>query len=61
MDMENVLRATIPLLNSMHVLGSETAIMEAVKNNIRTVISAIEQAKKEEASHADRNEQRKDV
>lgn len=60
MSIEELLRSTIPMLNSMHVLGAETAIMEAVKRNIKTAIAAIDKAKEEE-SHADRNEQRKDV
>ena len=57
---EMVLRSTIPMLNSMHVLGSEAGTMEAVKNNIKMAIAAIDKAK-EEAKHADHNEQGKNV
>lgn len=60
MTVEELLRSTIPMLNSMHVLGAETGIMEGVKKNIKTAIAAIDKAK-EEAEHADHNEQRKDV
>ena len=60
MTIEDMLRSTIPMLNSMHVLGSEAGIMEGVKNNIKTAIAAIDKAKEEE-KHADHNEQREDV
>lgn len=60
MTIEDMLRSTIPMLNSMHVLGSEAGIMEGVKNNIKTAIAAIDKAKEEE-KHADHNEPRKDV
>jgi len=53
MNIESILRSTIPMLNAMHVLGSEAGIMEGVKNNIKTVIAAIEKAKEDEARHAD--------
>ncbi len=60
MDVEMLLRRTLAALYSMHVLGSETAIMEGVKQNIKTALAAIDTAK-EEAGHADCNEQGKDV
>lgn len=60
MNVEELLRSTIPMLNSMHVLGADAGIMEAAKNNIKTAIAAIDKAK-EEAQHADHNEQGKDV
>lgn len=55
MDVEMLLRSTIPMLNSMHILGAESAIMEGVKKNIQTALAAIDKAK-EEAEHADQNE-----
>lgn len=63
MDVEMLLRRTIPMLESMHILGAETGIMEAVKCNIRTAIKAIDKAKEEaeHADHADHDNQRKDV
>jgi hypothetical protein len=60
MTIEEVLRSTIPMLNSIHVLGAETGIMEAVKKNIMMAISAIDKAK-EESQREDHNEQGKDV
>lgn len=60
MSIEQVLRSTLPMLDSMHILGAESHIMEGVKNNIRSVIRAIDQAK-EEAANANRNGQREDV
>lgn len=60
MTIEEMLRSTIPMLNSMHVLGAEAGIMEGVKNNIKTAIAAIDKAKEEE-KHADHNEQGKNV
>lgn len=60
MSIEDLLRSTIPMLNSMHVMGAEAGIMEGVKHNIRTAIMALEK-KKEEVEHADHNEPRKDV
>ena len=55
MNIEDLLRSTIPMLNSMHILGAEASNMEAVKKNIQTAIMAIDKAK-EEAEHADHNE-----
>lgn len=60
MTIEELLRSTIPMLNSMHVLGAEAGILEGVKKNIKTAIAAIDKAKEEE-KHADHNEQRTDV
>lgn len=60
MSVEEILRSTIPMLNSMHILGAETGTMEAVKNNIKTAIAVIDKAK-EEVQHADHNKQGKDV
>ncbi len=60
MSIEDLLRSTIPMLNSMHVLGSEAGIVEGVKHNIRTAIMALEK-KKEEAKYANHNEQRENV
>lgn len=60
MTIEELLRGTIPMLNSMHVLGAETSIMEAVKKNIRTVIEAIDKAK-EEVKHEDHDKQGENV
>ena len=60
MTIEELLRSTIPMLNSMHVLGAEAGIMEAVKKNIKTVIESIDKAK-EEAQNENQPEQRKDV
>lgn len=51
-SIEMLLRSTIPMLNSMHVIGAEAETMAAVKSNIKTAIKAIDQAK-EEAKHAD--------
>ncbi len=51
-SIEMLLRSTIPMLNSMHVMGSEAEIMSGVKKNIKTVIAAIDKAKEEE-KHAD--------
>lgn len=60
MTLEELLRSTIPMLNSMHVLGAETGIMEAVKKNIMTAISAIDKAK-EEAQHEDHDKHGENV
>jgi len=55
MDVETVLRGTIAMLGTCHVLGSESETFAGALKNLKTVVSAIEKAK-EEASHADHNE-----
>ena len=60
MTVEELLRSTIPMLNSMHVLGSEAGTLEAVKKNIKTAISTIDKIR-EDAERADHNEQGKDA
>lgn len=61
MNVEELLRSTIPMLNAMHVLGAETHIMEGVKKNIKTAIAAIDLVKKEEENRGDHDEQRESV
>ena len=47
MSIEEVLRSTIPMLNSMHILAADAETMAAAKKNLLTVISALEKARKE--------------
>lgn len=60
MDYEMLLRQTIALLGACHVIGADAEAFGGAMSNLKKVVKAIEKAK-EEASHADRNEQGKDV
>ena len=61
MGIEEVLRSTIPMLNSLHILASEAETMCAVKKNLTAVISAIEKARKESETNDDHNGQGENV
>ena len=61
MGIEEVLRSTIPMLNSLHILASEAETMCAVKKNLTAVISAIEKARKEGETNDDHNGQGENV
>lgn len=60
MTIDELLRCTVPMLNSMHVLGAEAETMAAVKKNIKSAIAAIDKAR-EDAKHANQDEPGKDV
>ncbi|MDY5349529.1 MAG: hypothetical protein SPG80_08310 [Candidatus Ventricola sp.] len=47
MSIEEILRSTIPMLNSLHILAAEAETMAAAKKNLLSVISALEKARKE--------------
>ena len=60
MDVETLLRSTVPILETVHVLGGDAEKMGAAIKNIKTVIAAIDKAKEEE-KRANHDEQRKNV
>lgn len=45
MDVETVLRGTIAMLGTCHVLGSESETFSSALNNLKAIVEAIEQAK----------------
>lgn len=47
MGIEEILRSTMPMLNSLHILAAEAETMAAAKKNLMSVISALEKARKE--------------
>ena len=60
MDYEMLLRQTIAMLGACHVLGADAETFGGAMKNLKTIAKAIQKAK-EEAGHADCNEQGKDV
>ena len=61
MSIEEVLRSTIPMLNSMHILAAEAETMAAAKKNLLSVISALEKARKEVGENDNRDRQGENV
>lgn len=56
MDVETLLRSTVPMLETVHVPGFDSEKMGAAIRNIKTAIMAIDKAKEEE-QHADHDKQ----
>ena len=61
MSIEEILRSTIPMLNSLHILAAEAETMAAAKKNLMSVISALEKARKEVETNDDHNRQGENV
>ena len=61
MSIEEILRSTIPMLNSLHILAAEAETMAAAKKNLLSVISALEKVRKEVETHDDHDEQGENV
>ena len=55
MSIEEILRSTIPMLNSLHILAADAETMAAAKKNLMSVISALEKARKEVETNDDHN------
>jgi hypothetical protein len=55
MDIETILRSTIAMLSTCHVLGADSEAFGGALKNLKSAVKAIEKAK-EEAKHADCNE-----
>ena len=49
MDMEQILRVTLVMMNKMHILGEETGVFEAAKRNIKTVAEEMKRMKEAQA------------
>ena len=61
MGIEDVLRSTIPMLNSLHILAAEAETMAAAKKNLMSVITALEKARKEGETNDDHDGQGENV
>lgn len=61
MSIEEMLRSTIPMLNSLHILAADAETMAAAKKNLMSVISALEKARKEVETNDDHNRQGENV
>lgn len=61
MSIEDILRSTIPMLNSLHILAAEAETMAAAKKNLMAVISALEKARKEVEKNDDHDGQGENV
>ena len=61
MSIEEILRSTMAMLGTCHVLGSESEKFGAALKNLRVVADAIREAKKEAEAHGADHEQRADV
>lgn len=61
MGIEEILRSTVPMLNSLHILAAEAETMTAAKKNLMAVISALEKARKEVETHDDHDGQGENV
>ena len=61
MSIEDILRSTIPMLNSLHILAAEAETMAAAKKNLMAVIAALEKARKEVETHDDHDGQGENV
>ena len=61
MSIEDILRSTIPMLNSLHILAAEAETMAAAKKNLMAVIAALEKARKEGETNDDHDEQGENV
>ena len=61
MSIETILRSTIAMLGTCHVLGSESETFGAALKNLKTVVNAIDQAKKEGEEHGTDHKQGADV
>ena len=57
MSIEMILKNVVLLLNSCHVLGSETENFAAAMKNIHACIDALAEARKEAEEHENTNEQ----
>lgn len=49
MDMEQILRVTLVMMNKLHILGEETGVFEAAKRNIKTVAEEMKKMKEAQA------------
>lgn len=49
MDMEQLLRVTLVMMNKLHILGEETAMFEAAKRNIKNVAEEMKKMKEAQA------------
>lgn len=61
MTVEDILRSTVPMLNSLHILAAEAETMAAAKKNLMAVIAALEKARKEGETNDDHDGQGEDV
>ena len=61
MSIEDILRSTIPMLNSLHILAAEAETMAAAKKNLLSVIYALEKARKEGVTNDDHDGQGENV
>lgn len=61
MGIEEILRSTVPMLNSLHILAAEAETMAAAKKNLISVISALEKARKEVETNDDHDGQGENV
>lgn len=61
MTIEEILRSTIAMLGTCHVLGNETDTFSAALKNLKTVVNAIDQAKKEGEEHGTDHKQGADI
>lgn len=61
MTVEDILRSTVPMLNSLHILAAEAETMAAAKKNLLAVIEALEKARKEVETHDDYDGQGENV
>ena len=61
MGIEEILRSTVLMLNSMHILASDAETMVSVMQNLMTVIAALEKVGKEAETNDDQDGQGQDV
>ena len=61
MGIEEILRSTIPMLNSLHILAAEAETMAAAKKKLMAVIAALEKARKEVENNDDHDGQGENV
>lgn len=61
MGIEEILRSTVLMLNSMHILASDAETMVSVMQNLMTVIAALEKVRKEAETNDDQDGQGQDV